>query len=153
MHRLYLAGPIAGLTHYDATDWREYIMSRLDDRIQCFSPMRGKEYLQGKGVLHGGDYPEHPLSTQRGIMGRDYFDVKRADALLVNLLAPPRVSIGTIMELAWAYAMQKPVVLLMENEGNPHDHLMVNECYTYRTEDIEEAVALCEHLLLPRVKF
>lgn len=148
-NRVYLAGSIAGLDHEGATEWRQTVIDRIDSRIECFSPMRGKEYLKAAGVLHGGDYPENPLSTCKGIMGRDFNDTKRADALLVNLLNPPKVSIGTIFEIAWAYALQIPVILVIEKEGNPHDHVMVNEAITYRTDDLEEAIHLCEHLLLP----
>jgi nucleoside 2-deoxyribosyltransferase len=147
--KLYLAGPIAGLDYEGCTDWRKVVTHSLFQKMECYSPMRGKSFLMGKGVLHGGDYPDHVLSSKKGIMGRDFNDVKRADALLVNLLNPPAVSIGTVMEIGWAYCMQKPVVMIMEKNGNIHDHLMVNECCTYRTDDLEEAIALCELLLLP----
>jgi hypothetical protein len=35
-------------------------------------------------------------------MTRDRFDATRCDVLLVNLLGAERVSIGTMMEVAWA---------------------------------------------------
>ena len=79
--------------------------------------------------------------TSRGIMVRDFNDVKRCDALLVNLIGLTKPSMGTIMELAWAYAMQKPAVVAMEREGNPHDlHPMIHEAVSFRVETLDEAI-------------
>jgi nucleoside 2-deoxyribosyltransferase len=77
-------------------------------------------------------------------MTRDFNDVKRCDALLVNLLgykAEDRVSAGTIMELAWAYAFQKPAVVAIEASGNPHDnHPMIHEAMPFRVTTLDEAI-------------
>lgn len=55
---------------------------------------------------------------------RDRFDVRTADALLINLLGAPRVSIGTMVELGWADAYRIPVVTVMDPDDklNPHAH-------------------------------
>jgi nucleoside 2-deoxyribosyltransferase len=79
--------------------------------------------------------------TSRGIMTRDFNDVKRCDALLVNLLDLKERSSGTIMELAWAFALQKPAVVAIEAAGNPHDkHPMIFEAMPFRVATIEEAI-------------
>ena len=74
-------------------------------------------------------------------MARDYNDVKRCDALLVNLLGLTKPSLGTTMELAWAYMLQKPAVVVMEKEGNPHDnHPMLMQAMPFRVETLEEGI-------------
>jgi len=74
-------------------------------------------------------------------MTRDFNDVKRSDALIVNLLGLSKPSLGTVMELGWAYALQKPAVVAIEERGNPHDnHPMISEAMRFRVTTIEEAI-------------
>jgi nucleoside 2-deoxyribosyltransferase len=75
-------------------------------------------------------------------MMRDFFDVKRCDVLLINLLGCEKMTTGTVMELGWAYAMQKPVVVAIEPEGNIHDtHPMVHEAIGgLRFPTLDEAI-------------
>jgi nucleoside 2-deoxyribosyltransferase len=109
--------------------------------------MRAKEALgrQDRISRNFNDYAKNgAFFTSRGIMTRDFNDVKRCDALLVNLLgykAEDRVSAGTIMELAWAYAFQKPAVVAIEASGNPHDnHPMIHEAMPFRVTTLDEAI-------------
>jgi len=82
-----------------------------------------------------------PFFTSRGIMTRDFNDVKRCDALLVNMLGLEKPSLGTIMELAWAYALQIPAVVAIEATGNVHDnHPMLHEAMPFRVETLDEAI-------------
>ena len=74
-------------------------------------------------------------------MTRDFNDVKRCDAILVNLLGAKSASLGTVMELGWAYALQKPVVVAIEPIGNPHDrHPMIEETIRFRAPDLDAAI-------------
>jgi hypothetical protein len=53
------------------------------------------------------------------------------------------VSKGTIMELAWAFHLRKPVVVVMEDEGNLHDgHPMLLETYDFRVPTIDAGIDL-----------
>jgi len=142
---VYLAGGIAGLPGYEATNWRRLAQDILGTRgVESLDPMREKHALDGDSIisLDFHDYAKHgAFFTSRGIMARDFNDVKRCDALLVNLLGLQRPSLGTIMELAWAYAMQKPAVVAIEAEGNPHDgHPMIHEAIPFRVTTLEEAI-------------
>lgn len=148
MYIAYLAGPITGLSFDGAVDWREEFINLLPPEIQGMSPLRGKDYLEGSEEI-AACYPDIPLSCSRGIMTRDFNDCKRCDILVVNFLGAKKVSIGTIVELAWAYAFRIPTVVIMEKEGNPHDHPMVQEAIGYRVESIKEAVFLTKVVLLP----
>lgn len=142
---VYLAGAIAGHVFDDANEWRNDAQFLLSARgIETLSPLRAKEAL---GVTHriSTDFRDYsglgPFFTSRGIMARDFNDVKRCDALLVNLLGLQKPSLGTTMELAWAYALQKPVVVAIEAAGNPHDnHPMLAEAMPFRFEALEDAI-------------
>jgi hypothetical protein len=117
--------------------------------------MRGKEYLSGLQTIsgHGREYLDlGPLSAPAGVLCRDHWDCFRSDIILANLLGAKAVSIGTVMEIAWAHAYRKPLVLVMEppGEGNPHDHMMVTQAAAYRVSSLEAAfqvvVALADQL-------
>lgn len=92
---LYLAGPIAGCTYGECTDWRKYVVSKLPPHIHALSPMRGKEFLSAHPMIQG-EHAENPLCRQAGITCRDRSDIMRADAVLFNLLGAKTVSIGTV---------------------------------------------------------
>lgn len=142
---VYLAGPIAGITGYEATDWRTLAAHRLEiHNIETLSPMRAKQSLgeQSRISVNYHDYEKlGTFFTSKAIMARDFNDVKRCDVLLVNLLGAPRPSLGTVMELAWAYALQKPAVVAIEAEGNVNDnHPMIHEAIPFRVETLDEAI-------------
>ena len=142
--RVYLAGPIAGLTYDDALDWRAQAATDLARYgIEALSPMRAKDALVDRTIsTNYRDYAKSgPFYTSRGIITRDYNDVKRSDVLLVNLLGLRKQTTGTVMELGWAFAMQKPTVVVIEPSGNVHDsHPMLVETFDFRVATMEEAI-------------
>ncbi len=154
--KVYLAGPITGLTYQGATDWREYMVKRFEPNIAAMSPMRGKDYLAAMPGLIGGSpeetYMKEVISSQRGILGRDRNDVKTADAILMNVLGAKIVSIGTMIEAGWADAYRIPVVLVIESgKENIHNHVMLDGLATYRVDNLDAAEHLIRVLLgLPR---
>lgn len=146
--RVYLAGPITGTTYDGCTGWREHAAAVLAPHgLVGLSPMRGKDYLAAESTI-ADQYDETVLSSQRGIMTRDRWDAHRTDILLVNLLGAERVSIGTVMEIAWADSVRAPIVLAMES-GGLHDHAMVREAAGFIVPTLDEAldivVALGRH--------
>lgn len=149
---VYLAGPITGLTYNGTTEWRQQAIDYLKNfGIQGLSPMRHKDYLLHETTI-GDAYEDTVLSSQRGIYARDKFDCHRADAVLVNLLGAKRVSIGTVMEIAWAAANDTPVILVIEKEGNIHEHSMIREACPFRVETLDEALSVLVALLAPSHK-
>ena len=147
---VYLSGPITGLTYEGCSDWREYAEKWLHDRkISSLSPMRGYHGLKGHGAIT--DVAPKGLSDAlaniQGIVGRDRFDVQNCDFMLVNLLGAKRVSIGTVIEVGWADAWRKPIVVVMEPEGNLHEHGFIRHLATYRVTSLMEAMQLIEAAL------
>ena len=145
-HHVYLAGPITGLTFNDGQGWRTYAARALDsEHVITLSPLRGKEYLKVHGKLTNGTY-DGTLTSAKAITRRDFFDCTRATAVLVNLEGTERLSIGTIMEIAWAYQAQIPTVVVCP-KNNPHHHVLLDECCTYQVETLEEAITVMKVLL------
>lgn len=156
---VYLAGPISHTTWKGATNWRVYAREVLAEAgITALDPMRGKDFLNQ--VVHGNikfdtmvdstrqKYAglEHPLITAHGITKRDRWDVLSSDLILVNFIGAKKVSIGTVMEIAWADAWNKYTIIAME-EDNIHQHGMVNESVGIIVPTFEEALALVPPIL------
>lgn len=144
---VYLAGAIAGMKYGHATDWRHQTEYDLRVRgVETLNPMRAKSALgdqnDGRISTNFNDYARcGAFFTSKGIMTRDFGDVKRCDALLVNLLGLEKPSLGTVMELGWAFALQKPAIVAIERSGNPHDnHPMIHEAMPFRVETLEDAI-------------
>jgi nucleoside 2-deoxyribosyltransferase len=170
-YKVYLAGPISGQTFHGATNWREYAKEQLafthlydvdgsalthpqtgnklikPSNITAYSPMRAKGYLNAMAGM-----PEHhkgetvtPLSQ---ILNRDHWDCQTADAILFNLLDVKRVSIGTVMEVAWGYAYRKPCVLVT-NDGNIHRHGLITQSVGWEAQDLDTGIQMIKNILLP----
>src|SRR6478736_591828 len=127
---VYLAGPIKGLNFNDATTWRDKaVQGLLSHGILAYSPMRAKDYLQNDKNIDSSDsnYSQFPLSVPPAVVCRDFMDCTTRDAIIVYLLGAKTVSIGTVCEIAWAYQARKPIILVMEQSGNPHEHIFVRQ--------------------------
>ncbi|MBU1178973.1 hypothetical protein KKB69_01375, partial [Patescibacteria group bacterium] len=144
---LFLSGPITGISYGASTEWREYVASKLPPYIKAVSPMRGKKYLANEGIIKDS-YEEHPLSCQKGITCRDRMDVMRCDMILVNFIGADKVSIGSVIETAWADAWRKPIVVAME-KNNIHSHSMIREVSGFIVPSLDEAIAIVIAVLSP----
>lgn len=61
--------------------------------------------------------------------------------LLVNFLGAKEVSIGSVMEIAWANSFRKPIALVME-KSNPHNHSMIRRVSDFIASDLNEAIEI-----------
>lgn len=148
---VYLSGPISGCIFRQCTSWRNYVTKELEKSpylFKCFSPLRGKEMLHKIGVIEdksvqSGNFTgmDKLKTTDQFIMTRDFYDTINCDAVFVNLLRTTRVSIGTVMEIAWAFERRKPIILCMELE-NIHDHPMIRASSPYIVPDLDSGIAL-----------
>jgi nucleoside 2-deoxyribosyltransferase len=151
MRRVYLAGPLTGYAYAGAASWRKMVGDRLAEYdIECVSPLRGLEHLDGHPELFTDDNEnvKHVLTTDAGATCRCRADVLHSDAVLANFLGATKASIGTCIELGWANAFHKPVVLLIEEKGNVHDHALPRGIASYRVSSLEEAVKLIKLIVL-----
>lgn len=148
--KVYLSGPITGLSYNEAVSWTDQAKNVLWDRhgIYGFRPLRGKQDgLKNIKSLSAKGHPENPVSSPKGIYGRDMYDVRSSDAILVNVLGAKIASQGTVAEITAAYCWGKPIVLVIEDEGNVMDHVFVTEPATYRVNNLEDAYKLINLLL------
>lgn len=140
MNKIYLAGPITGCSWNESEDWRDEFKGIKIPNVECFSPLRGKQYLQHETQI-SDRYDEMTMSSAKAIMSRDFFDVSTSAAIVVNLRNAKRVSIGTVMEIAWAYQRRIPIIAILEKE-NIHNHSMLDEALNWRVETVGEAATI-----------
>lgn len=149
--KVYLAGPIRGLTYDAAEGWRAELRKEFYGRgIDAYSPLRGKDSLRNLGPLHG-EYPNNgPMATGRGIAARDGWDVMTCDLMIVNAAGVAEVSGGTAWELGIAWALRKPVILITSDDNNPYlKRFPMADSINFRVQTLTEAVQVAEAVLLP----
>lgn len=146
MRSVYLAGPITGVSYDGSTDWRAYAVRALADAgIEGISPMRAKDYLKGAAAVQDA-YAEHPLSAAPGFTARDRFDTRRADMVLFNFTDAAKPSLFSCVEVGWADAWRKPIVVVM-SEGNPHWHAGLRQLAGFVVPTLDEALLICRAVL------
>lgn len=174
--KVYLAGPITGLTYGDSVDWRRFAERFLEEwDIEALSPMRGKKYLEAVGIIedvsYGEDNAEWALSAAAGFTQRDHGDCMNSDVVLCNFLGADRVSIGTVLEVAWAHAYRKQLIVVVDAPIDPpadmhnkpwhdkngvlrspdgrniHDHAMIRQVAGYVVPTLEHGLNLIPAIL------
>ena len=124
--KIYLAGPITGLTYKEATGWRKQVREALPDDWKILDPMRGKSHLRGVGALAAN------FDSGMDAVSRDLSDIRDADVVLAHFAAsvtPTTVSLGTSCEIGYAYALGKPVVAVVRR-NTPYDHIFIDHMCT-----------------------
>jgi nucleoside 2-deoxyribosyltransferase len=90
--KVYLCGPINGCTDAECKDWRaavtEHFPASIDPMVRDYRGIEAESY--------------------REIVELDKRDVRAADVVLVNYSKP---SVGTSMEIFYAWTLGTPVVL------------------------------------------
>lgn len=143
---VYLGGAIRGLSYRGSTDWREYAKQELAKHgIVGISPMRAKEFLKNETRIEGSYDPV--IASQSGIVSRDRFDVQSCSIMLANLLGLEQISLGTMVEYGWADAYRKPIIIVIEKQGNPHDHNFIRELTGFRVETLDEGLYVAKAIL------
>jgi len=144
---VYLAGSISGLTHAETQEYYAETTALLPDWLTPVSPMRDKDALKTGAVIDKA-YEEHGhLYTGAGIFARDYSDVLRCDCVLANFARARKVSVGSMFELAWAWQLRKPTVIVLEAGGRFHDHPFVRQSTPFIYEDLRPAVECLKSIM------
>lgn len=156
---IYLAGPITGLDYAEARyTWRDAFAKRMNElaaHVECYSPMRQKDFLEGQqcpGTAQELEQMENALARPHGILTRDFNDVCHRDAMVACFLGAQRVSIGTVWEIGVAFSKQKPLIVVMEpGHINVHDHVFITHTAGYVVPTLEEAAFIAASILTPGV--
>ncbi len=104
MKTTYLCGPINGCTDEEASDWRNMVKPYLNG--DTIDPMRR-------------DYRGVEQEQYQQIVELDKVDVAQADVILASV---PKPSVGTSMEILYAWQLGKLVVLVFP------DHEAMDGC-------------------------
>jgi hypothetical protein len=131
--RVYLSGPMTGLTPGEAQEWRSHTMKRLltegGDSFEVHDPFRGtaKLHPRRRQIVCKRPTQEIPELSDKAFVLRDYFDTLNCEITFCNLLGAKRVSIGSVAEVVAASHAKRLVIIVMEKKGNIHDHPFVRE--------------------------
>jgi hypothetical protein len=149
--RLFLSGPITGLSYRGACDWRTHVRSRLGveaPHVECGDPMRGRRHLADVERIDTESH-KNGLLDGHAAVARDLWDVDRCDVLLMNLTGACDVSIGSMVELGRASSKGKFVIVVLPSDElgeeagpnrNPHDHLFIHELASVVVDTVDEAL-------------
>jgi nucleoside 2-deoxyribosyltransferase len=118
---VYLAGPINGCSDAEAKDWRERVKCSFGahERVTFLDPMR-RDY-RGRELEPG---------IAEEIVAGDLEDIEASDVLLV---AVPKPSIGTAMEVFHAHANLAKPVIIWHDSDKPSPWLVVHSARIERT--------------------
>lgn len=160
---VYLAGPILGCNKSEANDWRTEMCSRLAEyNLVGISPLRCEPLV---GERYGMEYTDPMFGTARAIANKNMMDVKMCDVTLAyfpkraewgrsrNMAgqfvcdSPKEPSAGTLIEIAWAHAFGRPVIVVSEDDFITK-HPVVNACAGWMLKDLDQATELILGLLL-----
>lgn len=131
--KVYMCGPITSLSIEEARSRRSELSIGLSEKISIIDPLRG--------IVTGHEF------THESVLKRDRSDVMSSDLVLADLRGVNIVSIGSMIEFGWADALRIPIITIMEDSGNPHEHFWVRELSTYVVNNTSEACYLANLLL------
>ena len=143
---VYLIGPIKGLSYDEAVDWRVRFAKSMPPEIVCLSPMRHKEFLEGEEELDASHYSQI-LASWEGVKFRDEKDIRACDLVVAYFVGASDKSIGSCWEIGFAEALNKPVVVVLE-DGDVHNHPFI-VIGNLRLHSLEEAIDIVPKILLP----
>jgi len=132
--KVYLAGPMEGCSDDEMLVWRKAATLSFNDGIKSISPVR----------------IDSTFTT--AIITQNQYDVKECDVTLAYLpksISDRRCSYGTICEIAWAHAQNKPVVIVSD-DPYVHDHPVIQEIGVH-FDELNPAVGYINQLLTQHV--
>ena len=116
--KVFLIGPIRGVTREESLTWRKKATEYLSTKFEVTHALRGRE-------------EKETFTDYKAAVIRDLCDVKNADILLVNDTLDGCSMIGTSMEVFYAFQQNKPIIIFGNAHNkdyflNYHTHLRIN---------------------------
>jgi len=142
MLKVYCAHPITGLTWDQVSSYYTHIKKVFQEAgFEVYQPMTAKKAIKAEvtkeGTFKAGDFRKS-VATNHAIVERDRWMVQHCDLLYLDLTGAKTVSIGCMMELAWAHILGRYTIVVMEND-NIHKHAFVVETADILLSSEEEA--------------
>lgn len=125
--KAYLCGPINGCSDEECNDWRSSMKAMFGEE-NCIDPMRR-------------DYRGKEAQAFREIVELDKLDVLQADVVIVNYDKP---SVGTSMEVLYAWMHHKPIVVVCKSDAVISPWLRYHS--TKIVHSFERAIRVCQEL-------
>lgn len=97
---VWLCGASGRISFEESNEWREFCKKWLEDNSKTLRGINPNDYYNYREQLHDSDFEIMEFCKQR---------VKQAKVILVNLNHSGG-SGGTLMEIAWADILDKPIV-------------------------------------------
>ena len=137
---IYLAGQISGLTKEEAFGWRDCLKDKLEylPNVRVLVPERA-DFVGGSGDGDASYLQE--IDRQRGeeAAQKDFNAICCSNIVLFNLLYTRKISIGTLIEMGWAFTLGKYVLVVLQ-PGTVYDHSFVHWCASQIVDNLDEAL-------------
>ncbi|HKM20132.1 MAG TPA: nucleoside 2-deoxyribosyltransferase [Candidatus Dojkabacteria bacterium] len=118
---VYFAHPISGVSLEVVQQYYDDIRKMFGKICFVQTPM---DVVARTDLSERKESFKDPAMVNDVITNRDYKFVEGCNVIFANLSKCTRVSIGTVMEIAWAYAHHKYIIIVMDKEGL-HEHGMI----------------------------
>lgn len=150
--RVYLAGPIT--EDPETHQWRRKATKLLGEKFVIDDPCSSKFDRESLKEAGGDAEKIHALTAKHQseiLLPKSFQSVEKADIVLVNLAIEPsdRPIIGTIMEVAWAWANHK-VIIAVVGPGYYSKHPMITGTVNAWAPTVEEAVEIIKEFFTTR---
>lgn len=143
---VYLAGPILGCDRSGANDWRYIVDDTLNamsnGEIRGVSPLRCEPLI---GDTYGTSHPDPRFGVPRAIAAKNKYDVKNCD-LVLAYMPKGELSLGTLLEIAWADAYDKQIILVTD-EPKILNHPVLDATVDWKLETLAEACEVINGVL------
>lgn len=148
---IYLAGPIKDCDKGQANDWRTRIQSALPNGVVGISPLRCEPLI---GKTYKATYTDVRFGTASAITAKNRFDTLNCDMVLAYLpkeLTNIRPSVGTTLELGWAMAIEKPIILVTDDPAYS-EHPLIQRKVDWIVDDFDTALEIIQGLFTDYIK-
>lgn len=138
---IYLCGPMTGLSFNRAEEWRTKTQKKFEaiPGIQVLNPARNCHVKNDEIYQAVNLDQKRGLNCDRALRARNLSDIALSSVVFANFLDAERPSLGSIYELGYASALRVPVICVIEDSGNVHEHLMITSGIDYRFNNLPEA--------------
>lgn len=129
---VYLAGPVSDVAFSYAKQWRQETALQLELRsggqVKALNPLQNVTDVNDR------------LNGSRISLMRDYNLLSKANLVLVNYIGVHTRSLGTAMEIGWAWARHLPIFIVLDERNPNGEYGWITSCATELFNDLNEAV-------------
>ena len=139
---IYLAGPVAAIDDGGAA-WRDDVESYCGDLMNINNPLsKYNAPLDGLEIVDSETYGGNNTVSVADIVENDKQLINESDGILVGYSDVQ--SVGTPMEVMWAYERDIPTVLWIRDETEERD---LSPWYRYHVDYITDQLPIALHTL------